>query len=140
MAYLPHGTTFHIGQIGSSGSLAVGSLIGITLPDRSRGEVETTVSGSGYDRSYMGGLREGGSIELTMRHDPNDAGQSQLDVNYETDGDANVECIITLPDSLGTFTFDAFVTSPPQGDLALTDDEAAEITATLKVSGGVTIV
>lgn len=138
MAYLPHGTTASVG--GSD----VGGLIAVSVPDRSKGEAETTDTGSGGDRSYIPGLREGGSVELTFRHDPDDAGQTALETNYDAD-DATVEIIITLPASATsasgsrTYTFDAFVTTPPSGELDLIGDEAAEQSATLKVAGPVTI-
>lgn len=134
--YLPHGTTFTIG------STPVGGLISIGIPDRSRGEAETTDTDSAFDRSWIAGLREGGSVELTFRHDPPDLGQLALETNYDADGAAAVEeCVITLPSVAGsrTYTFDGFVTTPPTGDLGLDQDEAAEQTATIKLAGGVTI-
>lgn len=138
--YLPHGTTFTIG------SKLVGGLISIGIPDRSRGEAETTDTDSAFDRSWIAGLREGGSVELTFRHDPDDVGQIQLETNFDADGQAAVEeCVITLPagatsaSGSRTYTFDGFVTTPPTGDLGLDQDEAAEQTATIKLAAGVTI-
>ncbi len=138
--YLPHGTTVSIG------SVPVGGLVSVGVPDRSRGEAETTDTDSGFDRSYIAGLREGGVVELTFRHDPDDAGQVALETNYDADGATAIEeIIITLPDvgtsSSGgrTYTFDGFVTTPPTGDLGLVDDEAAEQSATIKVATAVTI-
>jgi len=43
--YLPHGTTVTIG------SVAIGGLISVGVPDRSRGEAETTDTGDGGDRA-----------------------------------------------------------------------------------------
>ena len=138
--YLPHGTTFSIG------SKDVGGLIGVAIPDRSRGEAETTDTDSAGSRSYIAGLREGGSVELTFRHDPDNTGQKQLETNYDADGAAAIEeCVITLP-SAGTaatgsrtYTFDGFVTAPPRGDLGLDEDEVAQQTATIKLAGAVSI-
>lgn len=138
--YLPHGSTVSINAV------AIGGLIGISIPDRQRGEAESTDTDSGGDRSYLAGLREGGSVELTFRHDPDDAGQTELETNYDTaPGSAVVEMIITLPDAATsasgsrTYTFDCFVTQPPTGELNLTEDETAEQTATVKVASAVTI-
>ncbi len=141
MKYLPHGTTVTIG------SVAIGGLLTVGVPDRSRGAAETTDTDSAFDRSYIPGLREGGSVELSFRHDPDDAGQQALETNFDADGVTAVEeVVITLPDvgtsSSGgrTYTFDGFVTTPPTGDLGLTDDEAAEQSATIKVATAVSIV
>lgn len=138
--YLPHGATFSIGGD------QVGGLVSIGIPDRARGEAEITDTNSGGDREYMPGLREGGSVQLTFRHDPDDVGQLALEANFNAAPETAAEtCIITLPDASKsgtggrTYTFSGFVTSPPQGDLGLADDEVAEQTATLKCAGPVTI-
>lgn len=136
--YLPHGAT-----ITFDGSL-VGGLITVAIPDRSRGEAEITDTNSAWQREYYPGLREGGSVSLTFRHVKEDVGQLKLESNYVLDGSAAVKsCTITLPATAGspvrTYTFNAFVTAPPSGDLNLTDDAVAEQTATLKVAGAVTI-
>lgn len=136
--YLPHGTTFTINGI------AVGGLISITIPDRSKGEVETTDSGDAFNRKYISGLREGGNVELSFRHNPADTGQLQLETNYSLDGSGAVkQCVITLPATAGspqrTYTFDGFVTVPPSGELGLVDDEAAIQSSTIKVAGPVTV-
>jgi hypothetical protein len=138
--YLAHGTQFSIG------SVDVGGLISVGIPDRTRGEAEITDSDSAGDREYVAGLREGGTVELTFRHDPDDAGQLALEANFDlAAGSAVEECVITLPDAgtspsgSRTYTFDGFVISAPSGDLGLVDDEAAEQSATIKVATGVTI-
>lgn len=136
--YLPHGTTV------SFNAIPIGGLISVSIPDRSKGEAETTDSGSAGDRGYIAGLREGGHCNLTFRHDPTDTGQLQLETNYGLDGSGAVKsCVITLPTSAKsparTYTFNAFVTTPPSGDLDLVGDDVAQQTATLKVAGPVTI-
>lgn len=135
--YLPHGTT-----VTFDGS-AIGGLLSVSIPDRSRGEAEVTDSASLWQREYFPGLREGGSVQLTFRHVKEDVGQVKLESNFLLDGSVAVKSlVITLPAQAGTvrtYTMNAFVTAPPQGDLALTDDAAAEQTATLKVAGAVTI-
>jgi hypothetical protein len=78
---------------------------------------------------------------LTFRHDPTDAGQVELETNYATDGiGAVVEIVITLPSDAGspsTWTFDGYVSRSPSGELALADDEAATLSATIKVGSSV---
>lgn len=138
--YLPHGTTVRIN------SILIGGLTSVSIPDRTRGEAETTDSDSAFDREYIPGLRDGGSIELTFRHDPDDVGQQTLESNFDANGAAAVVPIqITLPDTATlaagsrVYAFDGFVTAPPQGDLGLVDDEPAEQTATIKVAGAVSV-
>lgn len=138
MKYLPHGTTFTIN------AKAVGGLISVTLPEQTRGEAETTDSNSGFNRSFMPGLREGGTVELTFRHDPTDVGQLELESNFGLDGsNALKECVITLPTTAKTpartYTFIGFVSKTPSGELGLVDDTAAQQAATVKVAGLVTI-
>lgn len=140
MKYLPHGTTVTIN------SQPIGGLISVGTPDQTRGEAETTDSASNFDRSFVPGLRDGGSVSLTFRHDPDDPGQQELESNFATNGqDAVVSCLITLPDEgtsgsdSRTYAFDGFVTAPPKGDLGLVDDAVAEQTATIRVAGAVTI-
>lgn len=136
--YLPHGTTV------TFNSSLIGGLISCSTPDRSRGDAETTDSGSTGDRSYIPGLREGGTIELSFRHDPTDAGQLALETNFGVDGSGAVkQCVITLPvaakSPARTYTFNAYVISPPKGELGLVDDQVAVQSATIKVAGPVTI-
>lgn len=136
--YLPHGTT-----VTFDGS-AIGGLLTVGIPDRTRGEAETTDSASAFNREYYPGLREGGSVQLTFRHNPGDVGQLKLESNYLLDGSAAIKsCTIQLPAGYGTpqrmYTFNAFVTAPPAGDLNTIDDAVAEQQATLKVAGAVTI-
>lgn len=138
--YLPLGTTFKINN------QLVGGLISIGMPDRQRGAAETTDGSSTGDRTYIAGLRQGGSVKLTFRHDPDDIGQQYLETNYMlATTAATVTCVITLP-NLATaltgsrsYTFDGFVEEPPKGDLGLTDDQAAQMTASIKICTAVTV-
>ncbi|MGH9255468.1 MAG: hypothetical protein ACRD3C_12985 [Vicinamibacterales bacterium] len=136
--YLPHGST-----VTFDGS-AIGGLITVSIPDRTRGEAEVTDSASTWQREYYPGLREGGSVSLTFRQVKDDVGQLKLESNYLIDGSGAVKsCTITLPTTAGsptrTYTFNAFVSMAPSGDLNLVDDAVAEMTATLKVAGAVVI-
>lgn len=133
--YLPHGTTV------SFNGVAIGGLITVSVPERVRGEAESTDSGASFNRTFLPGLRDGGTVNLTFRHDPADTGQLQLETNFNTDGSGALKtCVITLPaPGARTYTFTGFVTKPPTGDLALIDDGVAEQSASIRVSGVVTI-
>jgi len=133
--YLPHGTTV------SFNAIAIGGLVSVTIPERGRGDAETTDSGASFNRTFLPGLRDGGSINLTFRHDPADAGQLALESNFNTDGSGALKTVVvTLPaPGTRTYTFTGFVTKPPVGDLALVDDNVAMQSATIRVSGVVTI-
>jgi len=140
--YLPHGAQF------TFDSIAVGGLVSIGFPDATKEEAETTDTDSGGQREFIPGLRDFGTVELTCRHDPEDAGQSALEANFLASADVK-ECVITLPieasagsggipsTSQYTYTFDGFVLAGPTGDLGLADSEAAQVTFTIRVTGAV---
>ena len=88
--YHAHGTVVEFA------SATVGGLTSITLPDRQKGEVEITDGESGFDREFLPGLRDGGTVQLEGRHDPDDAGQEALEDNWESDQDVET-LFITLP-------------------------------------------
>jgi hypothetical protein len=129
-----HGTTVEFA------SASVGGLTTITTPERTKGEVDITCGESAFDREYLPGLREGGSITLEGRYDPEDAGQEALNDNWESDqGTATV--FIQLPARAHTtktvkYRFVGFVSSFSQ-DLPQDADDAATFSATVKVAGAV---
>lgn len=126
-----HGTTFSIG-----GTL-VGALTSVSLPDRTRDEVDLTDHESGGDREYVPGLRDGGSVTLEGTLAPGNAGQTAIEDNYA--GDAAEACIIELPNGATTgtrYSFDGFVTAI-NGDLPF--DDKGSYSVTIKVTGAVTI-
>jgi len=133
--YLPHGTIFTIN------AKAVGGLISVGIPDRTRGDAETTDSAASFNRTFLPGLRDGGSVSLTFRHDIADLGQLELEANYNLDASAALKtCTIVLPAPASrTYTFTGFVTEPPKGDIGLVDDDVAQQTSTVRITGSVTI-
>lgn len=138
--YIGHGTTLSIN------SVLIGGLVSVGVPEQTKGEAEVTDSDSGNVREFIAGLRDSGSMELTVRHDPDDAGQQEIESNYAaTPGSEIVEFVITLPDAATsnggsrTYTFDGYVQTSLAGDLELADDTAAELTCTVRVTGAVTI-
>jgi len=137
MKYLPHGT-----QV-TFGSVPIGGLVTVGFPDAAKEEAETTDTDSAGAREFIPGLRDYGTVELSCRHDPEDPGQSALDTNFLLPNDIQ-EVVITLPQlaSVGsgpvTYTFDAFVSAGPTGDLGLAESTAAEVGYSLRVTGPVT--
>lgn len=136
--FLPHGTTFSFnGQL-------VGGLIGVGFPSASKGEAETTDTDSGGDREFIAGLRDHGEVSVVVRYDPEDAGQIELEDNFDAAGLTTAQCIITLPApatagaTTVTYTFDGWVNSSREGDLDLVADESAEVSFGVRVTGGVT--
>lgn len=124
----------------SIGGTDIGGLVTIGLPDRSKGDVEVTDGDSAGDREYLPGLREGGTVTLEYRLDPEDAGQTALETNYA--GEADAEIVITLPSDAAatspvTYTFDGYVNALG-GDLPQDADEPGMGTASIKVAGAVT--
>lgn len=99
--------------------------------DTSADDIEVTdyQSTDGY-KEFIQGLKDGGELEIEGNFYPSDTGQSNLisDFNAGT----TREVIITLPGSIGTWTFDAYV----KGFATQTPiDGKVGFTATLKVTG-----
>lgn len=136
--FLPHGSTV------SFNGVLIGGLISVALPDSAKEEAETTDTDSGGDREFIPGLRDHGSLDVVCRYDPEDAGQIELENNFDASPSPSQEVIITLPASATvgattvTFTFDAFVNASRQGDLDLVGSEAAQVTFGLRATGTVT--
>lgn len=132
MGFWAHGTTIVFNEI------KIGKPTSIGLPEQSKEEVETTSHDSEGWREFVAGLRDGGTVALTCRIDPDDAGQEELWTNFNADGDTSKETVITLPEYGGsnlTLTFDSWVIDTG-GDAPF--DDAGEITFTLRITGLVT--
>ena len=112
-------------------SNSIGEVTEIGDLDTSADDIEVTDYGStdGY-KEYIQGLKDGGELEVSGNFYPTDTGQSALisDINGGTVRTA----VITLPNSVGTWTFSAYVkgftTSTPI-------DGQVQFTATLKITG-----
>lgn len=135
--HLPHGTDLLFA------SAVVGGLVNVSIPESVRGEAETTDHDSGFDREWLPGLRDNGTVTVTMRRLSDDAGQSAMLTNVQADRVIE-EAVITLPpaattdSTVTTFTFDCFVVSIDGDDYDATADEAGMRSAELRVTGGVT--
>lgn len=109
----------------------IGDVTEIGDLDTSADDIEVTdhESPDGY-KEYIQGLKDGGELEVSGNFYPTNTGQSALisDINGGTIRTA----VITLPGSVGTWIFDAYVkgftTSTPI-------DGQVQFTATLKVTG-----
>lgn len=130
-----HGTTITVDSIGVEG------LTAITLPDETVGEAEITDSSSAGEREFIAGLSDNGELGLEMRYIPGAAGQANLRALKVAR--TTIEVVITLPGSatddsaVGTITFDGYVNGIG-GSLPTAEDEAAMMTASIRVSGAIT--
>ena len=131
MGFWAHGTTI------TFGGTKIGKPTSIGLPEQSKEEVEITSHDSEGWREFVAGLRDGGTVALTCRIDPEDAGQEALWTNFNADA-VTEETVITLPEHEGsnlTLTFNSWVLDTG-GDAPF--DDAGEITFTLRLTGLVT--
>lgn len=131
-----HGTTVEFA------SATVGQLTTITLPDRSRGDVQITVGESGFDHEFIPGIRDNGTFSIEFVLDVDDTGQQALRTNFESDQDL-ATVFVTLParatsNTSVVYRFRGYVQSFPEGELPQESADPASASATIKVSGGVT--
>lgn len=131
-----HGTTIEFA------SADIGKLTSITLPDRSRGDVQTTTGEDGFDHNFLPGLRDNGTFTFDFLLDVDDAGQQLLRTNFEAD-QALETIFVSLPtratsESSVKYRFRGYVQSLPEGELPQTADDPATASCTIKVSGAVT--
>lgn len=123
------------------GSALVGDLTSISLPDQSKGDVQTTTAESEGTHTQIPGLREGGTISLEALLDVDDTGQDALRTNY--DADATTETVFVILPSRATtgsaakYRFVGYVNALG-GDLPQNTDDPGTFTATIKVAGPVT--
>jgi len=92
-------------------------------------DITTHDSAGGY-KEYVGGLKDGGTLDLTGAYNISDTGQAYLRTNVGT----SKACVVTFSDS-STASFNAivggFATSSPL-------DDKVEFTCSLKITGAVT--
>lgn len=125
----------------SFNSIDIGGITGVTLPDETVDDVETTASDtSGRHRTYKAGLIEGGNLQVTCRHDPEDSGQQEL-ISSKNNGTV-VEVVITFPSDAAaggtaTITFNGYCNAVG-GEAPPIEGEAAERTFSIKVASAPT--
>jgi hypothetical protein len=131
MAKHGYGTTF------TWNSQTVGELTGITPPriTSDSADVSTHQSTSAY-KEYVQGMLDAGEVSLTGFFKYNDA-NGQIAMLTDMNARTTRECVITLPDSIATFTFNAFLTAWELGEA--NKDGAIPFNATLRVTGKPTL-
>lgn len=111
------------------GGTAVGQLTDVAPGGGDVTFVDTTTHSSGGWKQYVGGLKDGGTLELTGKYSVSDTGQAALRSGMGT----LVACVVTFSDS-STATFDgiigAYNTSNPL-------DDATEFTCSIKITDDV---
>ncbi|OQY11126.1 MAG: hypothetical protein B6I31_05500 [Desulfobacteraceae bacterium 4572_19] len=108
----------------------IGEITGIDGPGKSRDTVETTTLSveDGY-RTFIGALRDGGEVALSMNFTA--ATYAIMNEDFESDTPGNYE--IVLPDEEETsFEFVGLVTNLP---LAIPLDDKITCDTTIKISG-----
>lgn len=128
------GTKFRRWNITSGIWEDIAEITGISGPSMSRNTIDTTTLGTagGY-RTFIGALRDPGSITLNMNFTR--ATYEQMKEDFENDTSQNYEII--LPDEENTsFEFEGLVTELP---LNVPTDDKITADVTIKISGQVTV-
>lgn len=112
---------------------AVGGLTSLSISGTDVNYIDTTGwDTSGGYRTFIGGLKDGGTLELGGHYKGADAGQIKLRDN----GGASETVVVTLADTGGVFTFPGIV-----GAFALSGDEDGTITfsSSIKIGGAIVV-
>jgi len=113
-------------------TIAIGGLKDVTPGGVDVNFIDTTAHDSaGGWREFIGGLTDGGTLELTGNYDETDAGQVELRAER-----ANVAAVVITFNGSNTGTFNAVV-----GGYSLSNplDDVVEFSCSLKVTGAITI-
>jgi len=112
---------------------AIGGVESITIPETEMTDIDiTTHDSTGGYKEYVGGLKDGGIVQINGKYDIGNTGQTYLRTAANQTGTA-VACEITFSDG-STCSFDA-VLKGYGVDNPL--DEAVTFTASLRISGAV---
>lgn len=110
-----------------SGNLAgVDSIGDISL---TADEIETTTYGASLWKTFMQGLKDGGSFDLVLNYDSTDTSHNRLLQAFHTGESKGYT--VTFPDA-STFIFTAFVS---EVGLAQPKDEKVQRTFTMRIDG-----
>ena len=123
--------TTHIGKTttiaDSSGNIANVDAIGdLSL---TADEIEDTVYGTGGWKTFVQGLKDAGTFDLTVNYDKDTSGNTRLTQAFVSRDSESYT--ITFPDS-STLTFTAFVAGI---GIAVPKDEKVQRTFTLRIDG-----
>jgi len=92
-------------------------------------EIEDTVYGTGGWKTFVQGLKDAGTFDLTVNYDKDTSGNTRLTQAFVSGGSARYT--ITFPDS-STLIFTAFVSGV---GIAVPKDEKVQRTFTLRIDG-----
>ena len=92
-------------------------------------EIEDTVYGTGGWKTFVQGLKDAGTFDLTVNYDKDMSGNTRLTQAFVSGGSA--QYTITFPDS-STLIFSAFVSGV---GIAIPKDEKVQRTFTLRIDG-----
>ena len=92
-------------------------------------EIEDTVYGTGGWKTFVQGLKDAGTFDLTVNYDKDMSGNTRLTQAFVSGGSA--QYTITFPDS-STLIFTAFVSGV---GIAIPKDEKVQRTFTLRIDG-----
>ena len=119
----------------ADGTATLGSLWEITAPEIGIDEIETTVYSPSTWKTYMAGLKDGGTLALTLIYDGADASMNRLYNRAIGDPSLNSDTYtITFPDAK-TMIFTGIITGVP---IETPKDEKVLISFNIKVSGPIT--
>lgn len=136
-AYLGHETVLKRGDGASTESfVAIAEIINITPPAMTRDSVETTKHNTtDRYRTFIPGLRDGGTVEVQVQYDPAAAGHADLLADLNDDVLHNYK--VTFPTDIGEeWTFSGFITD--MSEESPIDDRITR-SVTFKVSGKPTL-
>jgi len=123
--------TTYIGKtttiVDSSGNIANVDAIGdLSL---TADEIEDTVYGTGGWKTFVQGLKDAGTFDLTVNYNKDTSGNTRLTQAFVSGGSA--QYTITFPDT-STLTFTAFVSGI---GIAVPKDEKVQRTFTMRIDG-----
>lgn len=123
------GTTVEYLATEPSTYAAIGELVAVTPPNRTRETIDAThmASPDGY-REFISSLRDGGESTLTFNY--TEAGYLVLEGLFDDDDPATFR--INLTDG-ATIVFSGLITEHPIDDIAI--DDKVGMSATIKVTG-----
>lgn len=132
------GTQFRRDTTGSGVFATIANVSDISGPSRTREAIETTAHDSPDQyREYEKGLKDGGTVEITINYDPTETTHEALDDDFEEKDKRDYQVVI-LPNTADEYTweFNALITDI--GDEFPVDDRM-ERTVTVQISGKPTL-
>ncbi|MBA0126281.1 hypothetical protein H0B56_12085 [Haloechinothrix sp. YIM 98757] len=112
----------------------IANVTDISGPSREREQIEVTAHDSPDKyREFVKGLKDGGSVELTLNYDPDSSTQQLLDDDFEEDSLRDYRVVI-LPGTAEEYTWEFSALITALGD-EFPHDDKAERSVTVKITG-----